>query len=71
MVKFLDEHEILSKTQFGFRKNMGIETTLLNFIYYIQKELNDNKSAISVFINISKVFDVINHKILKKKLNHY
>ena len=63
MVKFLDEHEILSKTQFGFRKKMGTETALLNYIDHIQNELNNNKYTISVFMDLSKAFDVIDHKI--------
>ena len=71
MVNFLEEHEILSKTQFGFRKNMGTETALLNYIDHIQNELNDKKYAISVFMDLSKAFDVINHKILETKLYHY
>ena len=71
MVKFLDEHEILSKTQFGFRKKMGTETALLNYIDHIQNELNNNKYTISVFMDLSKAFDVIDHKILEHKLSHY
>ena len=69
MVKFLDKHEVLSKTQFGFRKNMGTETALLNYVDHIQNKLNDNEYAISVFMDLSKAFDVINHKILETKLN--
>ena len=71
MVNFLDEHKLLSKTQFGFRKNMGTETALLNFVDNIQNTLNENEYAISIFMDLSKAFDVINHKILESKLNHY
>ena len=71
MVNFLEEHEILSNTQFGFRKNKGTETAILNYIDHIQNELNDKKYAISVFMDLSKAFDVINHKILETKLYHY
>ena len=46
MVDFLDDHEILSKTQFGFRKNMGTETALMHYIDHLQNELNDKKHAI-------------------------
>ena len=46
MVDFLDDHKILSKTQFGFRKNMGTETALMHYIDHLQNELNDNKHAI-------------------------
>ena len=71
MVDFLDDHEILSKTQFGFRKNMGTETALMHYIDHIQNELNNKKHAISIFMDLSKAFDVIDHKILETKLKHY
>ena len=71
MVTFLDKYSILSKTQFGFRKNMGTETALLNYIDNLQNALNNKKYSISVFLDLSKAFDVIDHKILEKKLEHY
>ena len=71
MLAFLDKYNILSKTQFGFRKKMGTETALLNYIDNLQQELNNKKYSISVFLDLSKAFDVIDHTILKKKLEHY
>ena len=71
MVDFLDDHEIISKTQFGFRKKMGTETALMNYIDHLQNELNNSKYAVSVFMDLSKAFDVIDHKILETKLIHY
>ncbi|CAL4156996.1 unnamed protein product, partial [Meganyctiphanes norvegica] len=71
MVHFLDDFNILSKTQFGFRKNMGTETALLNYIDNIQEALNNKKYTVSIFMDLSKAFDVIDHKILEKKLEHY
>ena len=71
MIKFIDKHNIFSKTQFGFRKNMGTETALLHYTDSIQKALTDKKYTISVFLGLSKAFDVIDHKILKMKLGHY
>ena len=71
MVDFIEDQEIFSKTQFGFRKNMGTESALSNYIDHIQNELNDKKYIISVFMDLSKAFDVICHKILEIKLQHY
>ena len=43
----------------------------MNYVDHIQNKLIDNEYAISVFMDLSKAFDVINHKILETKLNHY
>ena len=49
MVNYLEEHKILSETQFGFRKNMGTETALLNYIDHIQNKLNEKKCNLSLY----------------------
>ena len=71
MIIYLDKYNILSSTQFGFRKNMSTETALLKYIDFIQKQLNDYKYSISIFLDLSKAFDVIDHNILENKLEHY
>ena len=71
MLKFIDKHKILSTQQFGFRKKMGTETALANYIDYILSGLKDKKYTISIFMDLSKAFDVLNHDILKSKLEHY
>ena len=46
---------------------MGTETALMNYIDHLQNELNNSKYAVSVFMDLSKAFDVIDHKILESK----
>ena len=71
MMAFIDKHEILSSKQFGFRKKMGTETALAYYIDYLLSGLKDEKYTISIFMDLSKAFDVLNHNILKTKLEHY
>ena len=71
MINFIDKYDILTKDQYGFRKNMGTDTALANYIDSIIKNLNNNQVTVSVFMDLSKAFDVLNHNILKCKLEHY
>ena len=50
---------------------MGAETALLNYIDNIQNKINNGQYTISIFMDLSKAFDVIDHNILKIKLEHY
>ena len=50
---------------------MGTDTALVNYIDSIINNLNNKKFTVSVFMDLSKAFDVLNHKILKSKLEHY
>ena len=71
MIEFLDKHNLLSKTQFGFRKSMGTETALIDYINQIHQGLKNKHYIFSIFLDLSKAFDVMNHNILKTKLDHY
>ncbi|CAL4059497.1 unnamed protein product [Meganyctiphanes norvegica] len=46
-------------------------TALLNYIEFLKNELTNYKYIISVFLELSKTFDVIDHKILEMKLEYY
>ena len=44
---------------------------IVNLLEKITNSLDDMKAAISVFIDLRKTFDIIDHIILLQKLNHY
>ena len=50
---------------------MGTETALANYIDYIISGLRDGNYIVYIFMDLSKAFDVLNHDILKSKLEHY
>ena len=71
MIIFINKNTILSDTQFGFRKNMGTETALMKFMDYIHSGLSSKHYVGTVFMDLSKAFDVFDHGILRCKLEHY
>ena len=48
----------------GFRSGASTEHALLKFLDDILKLLDQNKVAIATFMDISKVFDCVDHNIL-------
>ncbi len=71
MITFIDKNKIFSDTQFGFRRKMSTETALLKFMDYVHNGLASKHYIGTVFMDLSKAFDVMNHDILRQKLEHY
>ena len=59
---------VLSDTQHGFRKGKCLEVAVQEFIEKIQKTLDDRVHSVGIFIDLTKAYDTINHKILLQKL---
>ena len=62
---------ILTDSQFGFRKQHNTTHALLTFIYTVAHAIDDVSHTIGVFLDFSKAFDTIDHEILLYKLSHY
>ena len=71
MITYIDKHNILSKNQFGFRKGLSTENAVINFIDKIYTGLEKRQHTAAIFMDLSKAFDVLDHQILAKKLEHY
>ena len=58
-------------SQHGFKKLHSTETAALEFVDRIIKFLDTGKLPISIFIDLSKAFDTLDHQILIEKLAYY
>lgn len=68
---YLERNKILYKLQFGFRSKHSTKLTLIDITENIRKALDSKKFAASIFVDLQKAFDTVNHEILIKKLSHY
>ena len=71
LINYIDKNGILSKHQYGFRKNRSTEFVIIELIDKITKGIDEGKYTLGVFLDLSKAFDTLDHRILTKKLEHY
>jgi hypothetical protein len=68
---YINSKNILEKNQFGFRRIHSTYMAILDMYDKISESIDKHEVSIGVFIDLSKAFDTINHKILIDKLEHY
>ena len=68
---YINENRLLYHGQYGFRKGHSTELASIEFIDNVIHKLDQGKLPISVFLDLSKVFDTLDHNILLHKLNFY
>ena len=70
MYSFLVKFSILFSSQYGFRKHFSTEHALLELTNRIANALDNKYHASSIFIDLSKAFDTLDHSILLTKLSN-
>ena len=68
---FLEECNILSDHQYGFRSGHSTSTALLELVNKVVKCFDNREIMLGLFLDLSKAFDTLDHTILLEKLKNY
>ena len=71
LFKYLSENSILYEKQFGFHTIHSTEHAILLLVNQLYQSFDESKFTLGIFIDLSKAFDTMDHKILTKKLELY
>jgi len=68
---FLNKNKLLTSFQYEFRNNASTELAVSAIYESFLKNMDKGKSTCAVFLDLSKAFDTVDHKILLRKLMYY
>ena len=71
LLNFLNQSNILTQNQYGFRENQSTFISVLKLVDDISEELNDKNHLIGICIDLSKACDTIDLTLLIKTRFRY
>ena len=71
LVGYLEDTNLLSDNQHGFRKKRSCMTQLLSHVEKIYESLNRNEEVDVIYLDFAKAFDKVDHQVLLAKLERY
>ena len=67
----MNNNQLISFEQYGFRPGHSTELAALRLVDHLVKQMDQSRVPINIYIDLSKAFDTLNHEILLSKLTHY
>ena len=71
LYSYFDTNNLLNPNQYGFRKKISTEHAILHIVDRLLFEIDNFKTPIAIFLDLSKAFDTLNSEILIGKLKFY
>ena len=68
---YFTAHNLYYSGQYGFREKHSTQLAALELVDRITRDLDIGSTPISIFIDLSKAFDTLDHNILLSKLHYY
>ena len=71
LMSYLNQHQLLTQKQSGFRSGHSTETALTHMTDNWLHAINDGNIVGCILVDFRKAFDLVDHRLLIQKLKHY
>ena len=71
LLDFIEQNKIIYKHQYGFRQKHSTQHAIITLVDRITNSLDKGDIVISIFLDIKKAFDTVDHPTLLNKLYAY